>query len=201
MLVPHLRHHRRRHSWPFGSPGAQLRERRIARDSSASALDPSTLAELEEHYLAPIVSEDLPEDDAASAGIVRAKTTRSHRWFASKHEHAVRHGTAGPGHKSTAVSGGTGTGSLRRIIRPPLDKARSLFVLPTTTSAGERVVVSCWVSEAGGTQPADVVTDRGRTITEGSDYLTAERNHRRCHSEQPRSWRAPSASLWTLLEE
>lgn len=191
--MPHLRHHRRRHSWPFGSPGAQLRERRIARNPSA--LDLSTLAELEEHYLAPIVSEDLPEDDAASAGIVRTKTTRSHRWFASKH--AVRHGTAGQ--RSTTLSGGTG--SLRRMIRPPLDKARSLFVLPPTTSTGEQVVVSCWVSEAGGTQPADMVTDRGRTIPDGSDYLTAERNHRRCHSEQPRSWRAPSASLWTLLEE
>jgi hypothetical protein len=193
--MPHLRHHRRRHSWPFGSPGAQLREKRIARNSSA--LDPSTLAELEEHYLAPIVSEDLPDnDDAASAGIVRTKTTRSHhRWFASKH--AVRHGSSG--HKSTTMSGGTG--SLRRMIRPPLDKARSLFVVPTTTSTGEQVVVSCWVSQADGTQPADFVTDRGRKITDGPEYLTAERNHRRCHSEQPRSWRAPSASLWTLLEE
>ncbi|KAF7118571.1 hypothetical protein CNMCM5793_008105 [Aspergillus hiratsukae] len=191
--MPHLRHHRRRHSWPFGSPGAQLRERRIARNSSA--LDPSTLAELEEHYLAPIVSEDLPEDDAASAGIVRTKTTRSHRWFASKH--AVRRGTSG--HKSTTTSGGTG--SLRRMIRPPLDKARSLFVLPTTTSAGEQVMISCWVSQAAETQPADMITDRGRTTADGSDYLAVERNHRRCHSEQPRSWRAPSESLWTLLEE
>ncbi|KAF4215555.1 hypothetical protein CNMCM8980_010609 [Aspergillus fumigatiaffinis] len=193
--MPHLRHHRRRHSWPFGSPAAQLRERRIARNSSA--LDPSTLAELEEHYLAPIVSEDLPEDDAASAGIVRTKTTRSHRWFASKH--AVRHHTSSQ--RSATTSGGTG--SLRRMIRPPLDKARSLFVLPTTTSAETQVVVSFWVPQAAETQPADMLADRGRTTTtaDESDYLAVERNHRRCHSEQPRSWRAPSASLWTLLEE
>ncbi|EAL93688.1 uncharacterized protein AFUA_2G13930 [Aspergillus fumigatus Af293] len=171
--MPHLHHHRRRHSWPFGSPAAQLRERKIARNSSA--LGPSTLAELEEHYLAPIVSEDLPEDDAASAGIVRTKTMRSHRC----------------------------TVSLRQMIRPPLDKARSLFVLPTTTSAGKQVVVSVWVPQAAETQPAYTFADRGRktTTTDDSDYLTAERNHRRCHSEQPRSWRAPSASLWTLLEE
>ncbi|GIJ89040.1 hypothetical protein Asppvi_007969 [Aspergillus pseudoviridinutans] len=193
--MPHLRHHRRRHSWPFGSPAAQLRERRIARNSSA--LDPSTLAELEEHYLAPIVSEDLPEDDAASAGIVRTKTTRSHRWFASKH--AVPHHT--PSQRSSTMSGGTG--SLRRMIRPPLDKARSLFVLPTTTSPGKQVVVSLWVPQTAATQPADMFADRGRptTTTDDSDYLAVERNHRRCHSEQPRSWRAPSASLWTLLEE
>jgi hypothetical protein len=94
-----------------------------------------------------------------------------------------------------------GTGSLRRMIRPPLDKARSLFVLPTTTSAGKQVVVSLWVPQASETQPANMFTDRGRTTTDDSDYLAAERNHRRCHSEQPRSWRAPSASLWTLLEE
>ncbi|PKX99200.1 uncharacterized protein P174DRAFT_427418 [Aspergillus novofumigatus IBT 16806] len=194
--MPHLRHHRRRHSWPFGSPAAQLRERRIARNSSA--LDPSTLAELEEHYLAPIVSEDLPEDDAASAGIVRTKTTRSHRWFASKH--AVRHHTSSQ--RSATMS--SGTGSLRKMIRPPLDKARSLFVLPTTTSAEAQVVVSLWVPQAAETQPADMFADRGRTATttaDESEYLAVERNHRRCHSEQPRSWRAPSASLWTLLEE
>ncbi|GFG18901.1 hypothetical protein IFM61606_07479 [Aspergillus udagawae] len=191
--MPHLRHHRRRHSWPFGSPGVQLRERRIARNSSA--LDPSTLAELEEHYLAPIVSEDLPEDDAASAGIVRTKTTRSHRWFASKH--AARHHTSAQ--RSSTMSGGTG--SLRRMIRPPLDKARSLFVLPTTTSAGKQLVVSLWVPQASERQPANMFTDRRRTTTDDSGYLAAERNHRRCHSEQPRSWRAPSASLWTLLEE
>ncbi|RHZ45351.1 uncharacterized protein CDV56_103935 [Aspergillus thermomutatus] len=191
--MPHLRHHRRRHSWPFGSPAAQLCERRIARNPRA--LDPSTLAELEEQYLAPIVSEDLPEDDAASAGIVRTKTTRSHRWFASKH--AVRHDASAQ--KRTTMS--AGTGSLRRMIRPPLDKARSLFVLPTATSAGEQVVISYWVPQAAGTQPADIFTDRGRTAADAFDYSVAERNHRRCHSEQPRSWRAPSASLWTLLEE
>lgn len=193
--MPHLHHHRRRHSWPFGSPAAQLRERKIARNSSA--LGPSTLAELEEHYLAPIVSEDLPEDDAASAGIVRTKTMRSHRWFASKH--ADRHHMSS--HRSATTSGSTV--SLRQMIRPPLDKARSLFVLPTTTSAGKQVVVSVWVPQAAETQPAYTFADRGRktTTTDDSDYLTAERNHRRCHSEQPRSWRAPSASLWTLLEE
>ncbi|KAF4162722.1 hypothetical protein CNMCM6936_001698 [Aspergillus lentulus] len=193
--MPHLRHHRRRHSWPFSSPAAQLRERRIARDSSA--LDPSTLAELEEHYLAPIVSEDLPEDDAASAGIVRTRTTRSHRWFGSKH--TVRHHTS----SQTSATARGGTGSLRRMIRPPLDKARSLFVLPTTTSAEKQVVVSLWVSRPTETQPDEMYADRGRTTTtaDDADYLAVERNHRRCHSEQPRSWRAPSASLWTLLEE
>lgn len=40
------------------------------------------------------------------------------------------------------------------MIRPPLDKARSLFVLPTTTSAGKQVVVSVWVPQAAETQPA-----------------------------------------------
>jgi hypothetical protein len=31
--------------------------------------------------------------------------------------------------------------------------------------------------------------------------LRPGRRHRRCHSEQPRSWREPSRGLWTLAEE
>jgi hypothetical protein len=81
------------------------------------------------------------------------------------------------------------------MIRPPLDKARSLFVLPTTTTAGVNVVVSYWVPQR------DAVPDRGRGVSALPSNLDVERNHRRCHSEQPRAWRRPSASLWTLQEE
>ncbi|EAW14337.1 uncharacterized protein ACLA_073720 [Aspergillus clavatus NRRL 1] len=141
----------------------------------------------------PPVSTDLLEDDAASAGIVRSRTTRSHRWFLPKQ--AVRGEPAADAAAAAAVGG-----SLRRIIRPPLEKARSLFVMPMTTMAGEQVVVSCWLPLAQ--EVGAVIAAKGEDgVGDRVGYLTVEKNHRRCHSEQPRSWRAPSASLWTLLEE
>ncbi|RAK94856.1 uncharacterized protein BO80DRAFT_469856 [Aspergillus ibericus CBS 121593] len=187
--MPHLVHHRRRHSWPYCGPGTQLRERRNL-----------PLVIPEQQFLTPVGSEDLLEDDAASAGIVRSKTARPHRrWLApwdSTPPRASGH-VASPGM-------GSGSGSLRKMIRPPLDKARSLFVLPTTTTAGESVLISYWVPQGAPVAPvAAPMSGRGRVSGSetGTGYLSVDRYHRRCHSEQPRSWKRPSASLWPLEEE
>ncbi|KAE8153747.1 hypothetical protein BDV25DRAFT_148719 [Aspergillus avenaceus] len=182
--MPHLLNHRRRHSWPYCGPAPR-------RNSPVMRI-PDQQVQLEQQYLTPLAPGDFLGDDATSAGIVRSKTTRSHRiWPYSKPAVAT---SANVPHINASSSYGHGTGSFRRMIRPPLDKARSLFVLPTTTTAGENVLVSYWVQ---GPPVQPVVPDRGRVST----LLSDDRNHRRCHSEQPRSWRRPSASLWTLKEE
>ncbi|KAL4897983.1 hypothetical protein BDV59DRAFT_169009 [Aspergillus ambiguus] len=182
--MPHLTHHRRRHSWPYCGPGAQKEPLPIIKVSAPDD-------ELERQFLTPLAPEDLFDDPdaAASAGIVRPSTRSS-----SHHHHLWPHfRPAGP-HEQYHVSGG---GTLRRMIRPPLDKARSLFTVPTTTQAGENVLVSYWVSQEPGAMDLPNVATHHR----GRAAHLRERNHRRCHSEQPRSWREPSASLWTLLEE
>ncbi|BCR96250.1 uncharacterized protein AKAW2_21190S [Aspergillus luchuensis] len=193
--MPHLVHHRRRHSWPYCGPGTQLRERRNL---------PLVIAEqqrqFEQQFLTPVGSEDLLEDDAASAGIVRSRTARPHRrWYAPWD-------TTSPSASGQVTDhhAGSGSGSLRKMIRPPLDKARSLFVLPTTTTTGESVLVSYWMPQGAPIlPPSGSIAERGRVadVKTGAGYLSVERYHRRCHSEQPRSWKRPSATLWPLEEE
>ncbi|OJJ31549.1 hypothetical protein ASPWEDRAFT_62678 [Aspergillus wentii DTO 134E9] len=151
-----------------------------------------------QQFLTPVVSDGgFDVDDAASAGIIRSKITRSHRIWSSS-----RDTTAG----ASESNGSSSTASLRRMIRPPLDKARSLFVLPTTTTTGQNVVISYWAPPAPvplvAVQPLSAVEmTRRRIVREESGSLSVERKHRRCHSEQPRAWRKPSASLWPLEEE
>ncbi|KAE8375360.1 hypothetical protein BDV26DRAFT_17687 [Aspergillus bertholletiae] len=187
--MPHLLHHRRRHSWPYCGPGPRRNVplMRVAEQQ----------AQLEQQFLTPLNSSDYFGDDAASAGIVPPpKTTRPHYRIWPYSKTTVEHTTPRAGY---SYGSGSSSGSLRRMIRPPLDKARSLFVLPTTTSTGQNVVISYWVPQRPAEQP--VAPDRGRELSSLPKHLAVDRNHRRCHSEQPRSWRRPSASLWTLAEE
>lgn len=190
--MPHLAHHRRRHSWPYCG-GSNTRERRTL--PVITAYEPPH--SFEQPFLTHLVPGDLPEDDATSAGIVRSKTTWSHHFWPYS-RHAVP-----PEQQYSTTAAGSGSGSsLRRMIRPPLDKARSLFVLPTTTTAGDNVFVSFWVPQRPQLgAPAGRIPDRGRTLGNSLGHLSIDRNHRRCHSEQPRAWRRPSATLWTLKEE
>ncbi|KAG2413545.1 hypothetical protein HFD88_002734 [Aspergillus terreus] len=180
--MPHL-HHRRRHSWPYSGPRKQPLP-----IIKVSAPDD----ELAPPFLTPLAPEDLFDDpDAASAGIVRSPNPHHHH-------HLWSHFRTAPTDKTPHLSGSTGPpGTFRRMIRPPLDKARSLFTVPTTTATGESVWVAYWVQQGKGG------LSRGTERTTGTGMGTGrvERYHRRCHSEQPRSWREPSASLWTLLEE
>ncbi|PLN80978.1 hypothetical protein BDW42DRAFT_194013 [Aspergillus taichungensis] len=205
--------HRRRHSWPACGPGMTT----VPVITVSQPQDPP-----ERQFLAPLVSAELLEsDDAASAGIVRSGDRSSssssssssvtrYRLWPHYHHHKVVASS-----QTASARTDTSTGSpLRRMLRPPLDKARSLFVLPTTTTAGEKVVLSYWVPRRVPSRPSrsplpssslspafSESVERGRPLDAAIGRLRAEGNHRRCHSEQPRSWREPSASLWTLSEE
>ncbi|KAL4803422.1 hypothetical protein BDV18DRAFT_162985 [Aspergillus unguis] len=182
--MPHF-HHKRRHSWPYCGSGNRLRGRNLPIITVTEAPD-----ELEGQFLAPIVSEDLfGDDDAASAGIIRSET-RPHRvWSYSKRgEH---HGQIK-----------AGTVSLRKMMQPPLDRARSLFILPTTVSARETASVPYWIQRLSA-HPIRTNTTKqsGKSREDERGRLMIEKNHRRCHSERPRAWKQPSEKLWTLKEE
>ncbi|KAL3463909.1 hypothetical protein BJX64DRAFT_286871 [Aspergillus heterothallicus] len=68
--MPHLIYHKRRHSWPYCSSGVSTRERRNVPIITVTEPDD----ELQSQFLTPIISEDMFEDDAASAGIPQNKT-------------------------------------------------------------------------------------------------------------------------------
>lgn len=197
--MPHLLHHRRRHSWPYCGPVPRSSGRQYVTTLINQAPEPDPAPLNYSHFVVPLVPADLyGQDDASSAGIVRPKhTSRAHRlWSTSKDPVA----NTSESHRAAL---------LRQIVRPPLDKARSLFVLPTTTTAaaappGGNAMVSYLMPSPSplpllpAQQPPLAVDNRGRMFNR---VLDVERGQRRCHSERPRSWRQPSASLWTLTEE
>ncbi|KAA8644062.1 uncharacterized protein ATNIH1004_008259 [Aspergillus tanneri] len=164
--MPHLIHHRRRHSWPYSNGEARLRGRRnLPLPRVSEPQNP-----FEQQFLTPLVSGDFPEDDAASAGIIRSKTARPHRlWPHSSSRETVASGTSG---QYPTTGAGSGGGSLRRMIRPPLDKARSLFMVPTTTTAGENVVISFWVPRQSGVQQLPPAAP-GRVLGDDLQRLSA----------------------------
>ncbi|KAL4878011.1 hypothetical protein BJY04DRAFT_221583 [Aspergillus karnatakaensis] len=174
--------HTRRHSWPYCGSGMRLRDRRNLPVITVTGPP----EDVETEFLTPVIPEDLLEDDAAAAGIVRSQTTGSHRhWYHSSH-------AASQDEKSI------GTVSLRRIVQPPLDRARSLFMLPTVISAGEAALLPYWVHRLS-KHPISIKEKDPRNVERGR--LIVDKNHRRCHSERPRSWKQPSEKLWTLKEE
>ncbi|KAL6235349.1 hypothetical protein BDW75DRAFT_144082 [Aspergillus navahoensis] len=178
--MPHF-HHKRRHSWPYCGSTKELNERNPPIITITGPAD-----EFEGQFLTPIEPEELFEDDAASAGIVRTQSTYSHRlWHHAKD-------------RSEANRTSAGTVSLRKMMQPPLDRSRSLFILPSTMSAKETVLLPNWVQRLSAHPIA--TKERGRP-RDDRDRLLIEKNHRRCHSERPRSWKRPSEDLWTLLEE
>jgi hypothetical protein len=180
--MPHLIHHKRRHSWPYCGTGMSARDRRNVPLITVTEPDD----EFETEFLTPIMSEDLYyEDDAASAGI---EPTRAHHrlWHSSKESTGE-----GSAHVDAV--------SLRKIVQPPLDRARSLFVLPTTVSGKEIMLLPYWVHRLAAHPIAP--RPRGRSRDHERGRLALDKNHRRCHSERPRSWKQPSKNLWTLKEE
>ncbi|KAF9883630.1 hypothetical protein FE257_003137 [Aspergillus nanangensis] len=228
LLPHHLPHHqhRRRHSWPYCGPGK--RPLPIIKVTAPEEDE----NEKKTHFLTEEEGDDDeslflydPEDDASSAGIVRSPPLHSHHnhhhplllWpHTSPKPHPPASTTTTDDDQYSLSGASSRTTTLRRIIRPPLDKARSLFTVPTTNAAGQNVLVSYWVARQGarslstagptGSVSASEDSERGRRRRLGDELLQARRlerrrNHRRCHSEQPRAWREPSAGLWTLLEE
>jgi hypothetical protein len=181
--MPHL-NHKRRHSWPYCGSGMHIHERRNL--PVITVTGPSD--EVETEFLTPVISEDVLEDDAAAAGIVRTQSTSSHHrlWHHSRHE---------SGRDEASI----GTVSLRKMMQPPLDRARSLFILPTVMSAREAALLPYWVYRLS-KHPISI-KERGGSRDVERGRLMVEKNHRRCHSERPRSWKQPSENLWTLEEE
>ncbi|KAI9370691.1 hypothetical protein BJX61DRAFT_76011 [Aspergillus egyptiacus] len=181
--MPHFRHHKRRHSWPYCGAGAYPHTTQNI--PTITVTRPPD--ELEPQFLASIMSEELADDDAASAGIVRSENRSHHRlWYSSKRK---------PGDDKASV----GTGSLRKMVQPPLDRARSLFTIPPAPSIGEAVLLPYWIYRISAHPIAS--SERAQSQEEERGRLAAVKNHRRCHSERPRSWKKPSKKLWTLEEE
>lgn len=138
-------------------------------------------------------------DDAEMAGIARSPSRSVHRlWTRPQKTWTEIPASASAAEARKHVHRSV----LRRLIRrPPLDKTRSLFVMPTMMTAGDQMMISGWMPSRLSARPV-MVTDRrdGISVTD-SPQFASERRHRRSHSEQPRSWREPSAGLWTLKEE
>lgn len=152
--------------------------------------------------IAPLIAEDIEDDDAEMAGIIRSRRPKMHRLCSRpvlKDRREVIHLSSTPVEARKHVHRSV----LRRLIRrPPLDKTRSLFIMPTTRRAGDETVISGWMPARISAQPV-AVFGKSQVALPGIDTakFLAERRHRRCHSEQPRSWREPSSSLWPLQEE
>ncbi|KAJ5482774.1 hypothetical protein N7539_006220 [Penicillium diatomitis] len=214
-----IRHHRRHHSWPHcGSQictreicNPQLRGAQIAAGSDTdfswtSYPNPSfhPLDSGLQDRQNEADNDIYEDDDAEMAGITRMQSPRLYRlWSRSLARNRRDDLFVSPTTIQARKPGPRGV--LRRLIRrPPLDKSRSLFVMPTFRRQGE--------AEAGSGRAPSRVVARPVTIIERvpkilpvselrGSHLVGDRRHRRCHSEQPRSWREPSASLWPLQEE
>lgn len=219
--MPYLFHHKRRHSWPYCGP--------IARSGTASSAPvkntppPPPLRTPHIHqpqYIVPLIPTDTVTadnytNDAASAGIIPSKSKTRNRLWPAVVKNPKSRGTGIPAPVTVSTT-----------TRPRLDKARSLFILPTVATTAVSPagwsLVPHWMQIAPVPTPVPVPNpalvpvpvpalvpvqlpvetgDRGRDRVSALNGYGLVRRHRRCHSERPRSWREPSASLWTLREE
>lgn len=202
--MPHLRNHRRHHSWPHcGSELCMRNTRNVNLQVSEPVSETSGHSpwSFQQATVVPLMTEEFANDDAEMAGIVQSQMPRMHRIWSRPI----------PREKSENIEGSASVlearkhvhrSVLRRLIRrPPLDKTRSLFVMPTINTRNQ-AMISGWMPPRSSARPI-IMTDRLQTVLSNGDgvRMGAERRHRRCHSEQPRAWRRPSATLWTLQEE
>ena len=205
--MPKIRHHRRHHSWPHCGSELCMRapsdlELRFAKPGHG--LSNNSPWAFQQAKVVPLIAEEgFDIDDAEMAGIVRSESPRMHRIWSRPLQRSDRREEIPVTTTAVEARKHVHRSVLRRLIRrPPLDKTRSLFVMPTMMTAGDQVVISGWMPPRLSARPV-MVTNRSRTALPAPDSvpLLAERRHRRCHSEQPRAWREPSAGLWTLEEE
>jgi len=203
-LAPHRRHY----SWPFGGPSTNTHEHHQQTDLRFVNLlsQGNRFPSFEQIPEDPLLIGNLyEEDDALSAGIIRSTSPRHSRLWpcGSRKEDAIVSSVTKADELPVTV--------LRRLIWPRLEKARLYSSVRTADN-----------SVAHG-EPEDVMityasplhlTKEGLWIGELEEFdklndgdhhrrvrPSRERKHRRCHSEQPRSWREPGPGLWTLLEE
>ncbi|KAJ5384057.1 hypothetical protein N7517_001968 [Penicillium concentricum] len=124
----------------------------------------------------------------------------SRLWFRSSVRRSDQSSLSGPPGQTKQVYRSV----LRRLTRrPPLNKTRSLFVIPTNMKSDGSYMMPRFIPPDELDKPAvPSDSDKWRSFMSRSDTagFMGEGRHRRCHSEQLRAWRKPSASLWTLQE-
>lgn len=202
--MPRLRNHRRHHSWPHCGSEACMREPRSyeLRVSKPGAEPPGhTPWSFQQAAVVPLITEEFASDDAEMAGIIPSQMPRTHRIW-SRPISRDKNDDSGASASALEARKHVHRSVLRRLIRrPPLDKTRSLFVMPTI-STRDQLVISGWMPPRSTARPM-IMTNRLPTALPTREDIQAgtERRHRRSHSEQPRAWRRPSATLWTLQEE
>lgn len=157
----------------------------------------------EQAAVVPVIAEELLCDDMGMPELARQPKRMPRLWFRSsertRNEDISLTGSPEPTWRHTPRR------VFRRLTgRPPLSKSRSLFVVPSNMRTIEPDVMSAWIPPQTFTQQF-VVSDleRGISAISGTDAarFVADRRHRRCHSEQPRAWRRPSATIWPLREQ
>jgi hypothetical protein len=193
--MPLFPRHTRHYTWPYCGPvhGHEDRREHDAARRRSSLKD--YFLSLEDSTVNPLYLDVFYEDDATSAGIVRSKSSRSYRlWSGPKDEDQII--------STITEADGTPRAVLRRVVLPQLDKARQMFPKHNTPTSGEDAMVMAYMKVPAPSRPLIKSGEKKERML-NSTSLESEpaRHHRRCHSEQPRAWREPSASLWTLLEE
>lgn len=219
------RRRRRRYSWPYSTPNTtriQERQNPIP-DRDIRALkqyfgddgNPQRVPIVETTEKFGYMDED--EDDAVSAGIVRSKTMRHpryHRIWPSPCCDSSDDNMDDDDIVSSATEAGEVPSAILRRIVPQVDRAKMFSSHSTSSNEhdrtdkdGDDVMVSYFETnnqrqgsrshgkQQAGAQNRDLLMDPRLRPEE------SQRRHRRCHSEQPRSWREPSAELWPLKEE
>ncbi|KAJ5776678.1 uncharacterized protein N7511_001689 [Penicillium nucicola] len=199
--MSHTRHHRRHHTWPHcGSELCMLEPRGLDLHVSKPGTGPANYIQrsFPQATAVPFITEDMLGDDTEMAGIVRPSKRMTRLWFRSS---KVRNEGIQLSASPVDTRKNIHRGVLRRLIRrPPLNKTQSLLVVPSNMAADPSVMSA--LIRPQGLVPLSPGSDRGRSTLTSVDAakFVAERRHRRCHSEQPRAWRRPSATLWTLQE-
>ncbi|KAJ5923528.1 hypothetical protein N7454_008773 [Penicillium verhagenii] len=205
--MPSHRHHRGHHSWPHCGSELCMRappslEIRNLRPITIKEANNQQWALQQQSTVVPLIAEEVPDtDDAEMAGIVRTPSRSVHRLW-SRPTQKPRCDDVPDSASAAEARKHVHRSVLRRLIRrPPLDKTRSLFVMPTMMNAGDQVLISGWMPPRLSARPVMVTEKRSAVSVAESPQFVAERRHRRSHSAQPRSWREPSASLFSLKEE
>lgn len=203
--MPHIRHHRRHHTWPHCGSELCMREPRgLEIHVSKLGNGPATYIPLsfQRTRAAPFSTEQFLCDDMGMPELSRQPKRMPRLWFRS---------SAKGRSNQSSVSGSSGQTKqvyrsvIRRLTRrPPLNKTQSLFVVPSNMGSGDLYTISGMITPHYVAEQALCSdSDMERSSASGVDAarFMAERRHRRCHSEQPRAWRKPSATLWTLQEQ
>ena len=200
------RHHRRHHTWPHCGSELCMREPRglgvhVSKpDDGPATYIPSSILPPTGY---PITTDELLCDDMGMPELSRQPRRVPRFWFRSTTK--SRDGEFSVSGSSEPTWRHTPRRVFRRLTRrPPLSKSRSLFAVPSSAMTFQPSVLSAYLPPQGTSKQMVIVDfDRRRSSNSGADAarFMAERRHRRCHSEQPRAWRRPSATIWPLREQ